>query len=46
MQRVVIKEGFSRDMADMLLRDMRNALQWFESQPGFISKKAGDIFHH
>ncbi len=34
------------DMADMLLRDMRTALQWFESQPGLISKKDGGVFHH
>jgi len=46
VQRVVVKEGFSRDMADMLLRDMRSALEWFKSQPGFISRKEGGNFHH
>ena len=46
VQRIVVKEGFSRDMADMLLTDMHRALEWFKSQPGFISKKEGSNFHH
>jgi len=46
VQRVVVKEGFSRDMADMLLSDMRRALAWFAGQPGFVSKKHGKQFHH
>ncbi|RLA43791.1 MAG: glutamate decarboxylase [Gammaproteobacteria bacterium] len=46
VQRVVVKEGFSRDMADMLLQDMRNAIQWFKSQPGFIGKEKGGNFRH
>lgn len=46
VQRIVVKEGFSRDMADMLLNDVTRALKWFESQPGFISKKVGNNFHH
>ena len=46
VQRVVVKEGFSHDMADMLLSDIRHALEWFESQPGYISKKEGSHFHH
>ena len=46
VQRVVVNEGVSRDMADMLLNDMRRALEWFESQPGYASKKEGGHFHH
>lgn len=46
VQRVVVKEGFSRDMADMLLKDIRRALQWFGSQPGFVGKTSGNQFHH
>ena len=46
VQRIVVKEGFSRDMADMLLNDIDRALKWFDSQPGFISKKVGNNFHH
>jgi len=33
--RVVVKEGFSRDMADMLLEDMQRALKHFGGQSGF-----------
>jgi len=46
VQRIVVKEGFSRDMADMLLNDMRRAIEWFESQPDFVGKKEGAHFHH
>ena len=46
VQRIVVKEGFSRDMADMLLKDMRRALEWFDSQPDFVGKKEGSHFHH
>ncbi len=46
VQRVEVKEGFSRDMADMLLKDMRVALEWFKSQPNLIPKKQGGNFHH
>lgn len=46
VQRIVVKEGFSRDMADMLLNDMRRAIQWFTKQPGFIGKQNGNSFHH
>ncbi|NOR81388.1 MAG: hypothetical protein GQ529_11255, partial [Methyloprofundus sp.] len=46
VQRVVVKEGFSHDMADMLLEDMRTALEWFRSQPKLIPKKTGGSFSH
>jgi glutamate decarboxylase len=46
VQRIVVKEGFSRDMADMLLKDMRRAIEWFDSQPDFLGKKEGSHFHH
>jgi len=46
VQRIVVKEGFSRDMADMLLNDMRRSIEWFESQPDFVGKKEGSHFHH
>lgn len=32
--RVCIREGFSRDMADMFLTDLRHAVDYLESQPG------------
>ena len=46
VQRIVVKEGFSRDMADILLRDMRTALHSFASQPGYIPKQSGSHFAH
>jgi glutamate decarboxylase len=46
VQRAVIRNGFTRDMADMLVRDIRRHLQWFESQPGLRAKVEGARFHH
>lgn len=46
VQRVVIKEGFSRDMADLLLRDLRSAIAFFKSQSHYQSKLSGSHFHH
>ena len=34
IMRVVVKEGFSRDMADLFLDDIRRALTHFANQPG------------
>jgi glutamate decarboxylase len=39
--RVVVKDGFSHDMAHMLLNDLRRHLQFFESQPGYQPKRTG-----
>ncbi|MBT3181124.1 MAG: glutamate decarboxylase [Deltaproteobacteria bacterium] len=36
--RIVVKEGFSRDMADLLLVDMGRILEHYESQPGYKPK--------
>ena len=33
--RIVVREGFSRDLADMLLKDLHAAIEHFESQPGY-----------
>jgi len=46
VQRIVVKEGFSRDMASILLRDMHSALQYFASQPGHTPKEEGSHFAH
>jgi glutamate decarboxylase len=37
VQRVVVRNGFTRDLADMLVRDIRRHLDWFAAQPGFRS---------
>ena len=46
VQRVVIKEGFSRDMAELLLRDIHSAIAFFQSQSNYQSKLSGSHFHH
>lgn len=46
VQRIVVKEGFSRDMADMLLEDMHRAIKSFKDQPGRTPTKTGQHFHH
>jgi glutamate decarboxylase len=33
VQRVLIRHGFSRDMADLLIADFERALNWFEKHP-------------
>ncbi|MDJ0849342.1 MAG: glutamate decarboxylase [Myxococcota bacterium] len=46
VQRIVVKEDFSRDLAELLLEDMRRAVAYFESQPGHKAKEDGSHFHH
>ena len=46
--RFVLRAGFSRDMADQLLDDLRRAVDWFERLPGPMpeSMPAEAAFHH
>ncbi len=44
--RIVVKEGFSHDMADMLLNDIRRQLSFFASQPAHRARKSASHFHH
>ena len=44
--RIVCKEGFTRDMANLLLEGLRRALQYFSAQPGHVAKKSGCHLHH
>jgi glutamate decarboxylase len=46
VQRIVVRNGFTHDLAGMLLRDMKRHLDWFASQPGFTPTNAGVGFHH
>ncbi len=39
VQRVVVKQGFSRDQADLLLRDMKRVLEWFAKRPDHTAKQ-------
>lgn len=44
--RCVCKEGFTRDMADMLLLDMQHAIDYFASHPNHSPEMKGSGFHH
>jgi glutamate decarboxylase len=46
VQRVVVRNGFTCDLADMLVKDIRRHLDWFATQPGFRSQMEGSQFHH
>ena len=46
LQRIVVRNGFTHDLAGMLLRDLKRHLDWFASQPGFTPSPAGAGFHH
>ncbi len=39
--RVVVRDGFSHDMANMLLADLRRHVQFFASQPGYTPTRTG-----
>lgn len=44
--RVVVREGFSRDLADMLLSDLSKAVAFFEKERGHKPKAAAGHFAH
>jgi glutamate decarboxylase len=44
--RVVVREGFSRDMADLLLADLRSVIAELEANPPARPKQAEGRFHH
>jgi glutamate decarboxylase len=46
VQRIVVKNGFSHDMADLLLDDMKRHIAYFDEQPGLKPKMTGSHFHH
>jgi glutamate decarboxylase len=46
VQRAVIRNGFSLDLAEMLVKDIRRHLDWFAAQPGFRSTTEAAQFHH
>jgi glutamate decarboxylase len=46
IQRAVIRNGFTHDLAGMLVRDIRRHLDWFVTQPGFKPTMEGAGFHH
>jgi glutamate decarboxylase len=44
--RIVIREGFSQDMACMLLDDIRKAVNYYEDRPGHKPKGPAPQFNH
>ncbi|MDO8736048.1 MAG: glutamate decarboxylase [Thermoleophilia bacterium] len=44
--RVVVKEGFNRDLADLLLDDFERHMEWFRTHPEHKPKKSGHSFRH
>ena len=44
--RVVVREGFSRDMATMLLDDLKNVVEEFEKNPPASPKASAAVFAH
>ncbi len=44
--RVVVREGFSRDMADMFLDDIRKTVDFLKNSPNYGGKKYGLHFRH
>jgi len=46
VQRVVVKEDFSMDVADMLLKDIKRAIEFFEARPQNPPKDKGSHFSH
>jgi glutamate decarboxylase len=44
--RIVVREGFSRDMADMLLDDIHKAVAHFEGIPEHKPKESAPQFKH
>jgi len=46
VQRIVVKDGFSRDMAEILLEDIRRAVAYFKAQPNRFKTDEASHFHH
>jgi hypothetical protein len=44
VQRAVVRNGFTHDLAGMLLRDIKRHLDWFATQPGFNPTWGTDSF--
>ncbi len=46
VQRIVVKKGLTLDMADILVEDMKRAIDHFATQPNNVSKTSGSHFAH
>jgi glutamate decarboxylase len=45
IQRVLIRHGVSRDLAQLLLDDLKRALEYLQANP-IVHSAAGPTFHH
>jgi len=48
IQRVLIRHGFSHDMADLLLNDLKHCIEYFEKHPVSVAlseEEAGGFKH-
>ena len=48
VQRILVRHGFSRDMADLLLADMRRSLETLSNHPPRVSLSEAEVgsFNH
>jgi glutamate decarboxylase len=46
LQRIGVRNGFTHDLAGMLMKDIRRHLDWFATQPGFNPTLDGAGYHH
>jgi glutamate decarboxylase len=46
VQRIVVKKGLTRDMADILVEDMKRAIDHFAAQPNNLPRTSGSHFAH
>ena len=45
--RVVVRNGFSHDLADLLIEDLANLLPWLQKQSGpMLGPEDAPSFHH
>jgi glutamate decarboxylase len=45
--RIVVRNGFSHDMADLFLRDLRASVEWLNGLPGAVPHvEQPSSFHH
>jgi glutamate decarboxylase len=48
IQRVLIRHGFSRDMAELMIEDLKRSIDYFQKHPttSSLTESEGQMFHH
>ena len=44
--RIVVRNGFSRDLADLLVADLKSHVAYFEKLPAPLPSQGTEGFHH